>query len=436
MLQRDFIEKTLPTHRPRDSKTPVALSGIRVIDFTHYVAGPFASLILADLGADVIKIESPQKGDDFRRYPPHDDALEHQGAPFLWSNRNKRSVALNLKSAEGLDLAKKLLRDADVLIENFSSGVLDRLGLSAKDCLEANPRLVYCSVSAYGREGQFKDRLGFDAIVQAESGFMSLNGYQDREGVRTGASVMDVGAAMMASNAILAALFHRTTSGKGQFVEVALFDTAITMNGYTSMQHLFSGVDAQRYGNTGPDTSPTGVFRASDQPFYVHCGNTAIFDRLFTQVLDRTDISEQPQYREGAGRLAAREHLFALMQDIFQTKPWAHWRELLRAANVPAGEVRTIRQAVHSPEAAERELVSRIPHPQVGWIPNVAIPIRMAATPLANPVRAPALGEHTADVLAQVLGLTTAEIAELASKGAIGAIETSNHPATKEPSHA
>lgn len=420
MSKDQRVVDQLPPHVARDESAPLALSGIKVVDLTHYVAGPFASMTLADLGADVMKIESPGKGDDFRRYPPHDPSLDLQGAPYLWANRGKRSVAVNLKSEEGLAIARELIKRADVLIENFSSGVLDRLGIGVEECRASNPRLIYCSISAYGRQGAFSDRLGFDAIVQAESGFMSLNGYPDRDGVRTGATVMDVGTAMMATNAILAALYRREKSGNGQYLEVSLFDSAITMNGYTSMQYLFSGQDAKRWGNTGPDTSPTGVFHASNRPFYVHCGNTAIFDRLFTNVLDRADIAAEPALREGKGRLEARERLFDLMQHIFGQKPWEHWRELLREANVPAGEVRTIREAMSSPEATERRLVTRIPHPAVGWIPNVSLPIRMSETPLADPVPAPALGEHTFEVLEQYLDIGEEQAKALAALGAIG----------------
>lgn len=415
MLSRENIAANLPLHKPRDPNKPLALAGIKVIDFTHYVAGPYATMILADMGAEVIKIESPGKGDDFRRYPPHDPALELQGGAYLWCNRNKKSLAINLKSTVGLELVKRLIKDADVLVENFSTGVMQRLGLSPDDLTSVNPRLIYCSISAYGRSGAFSDRLGFDAIVQAESGFMSMNGFSDREGVRTTATVMDVGTAMMASNVILGALFERERSGKGQYVEACLFDTAITMVGYTSMQYLFSGEEPARNGNIGPDTCPTGVFKASDVPFYLHCGNTGIFDRLFNSVVDRPDIAQDPQLRDGAGRIQHRERIFSLLQEIFEKETWAYWREKLRSAGVPAGEVRTLGGALNSEEARERNLATRIPHPDVGWLPNVSPPIRMDASPLRDPLPPPKLGEHTQDILKNTLGLTEDEIKQLHS---------------------
>lgn len=419
MLDRSNIKAQLPTHSPRPEGAPLALDGIRVLDFTHYVAGPYATMLLSDMGAEVIKIETPGKGDDFRRYPPLDPALELQGGAYLWCNRNKKSVTINLKDTRGHRLIKELVANSDILVENFSTGVMERFGLSPKELLAINPRLIYCSISAYGREGEFSDRLGFDAIVQAESGFMSMNGYPDREGVRTAATVMDVGTAMMACNVILAALYARERSGKGQYVEACLFDTAMTMTGYTSMQHLFSGVEPGRGGNIGPDTCPTGVFRASDKPFYLHCGNTGIFDRLFNDVVQKPEIAQEPALREGGGRIAQRARIFALLQDIFEKQPWSYWQEKCRAAGVPAGEVRTLGGAVRSPESKDRNLMTKIAHPDVGWIPNVAPPIRMSATPLKDPTPAPRLGQHTDEVLAQLLNLSEAEIRALHEDKAI-----------------
>lgn len=259
-------------------------------------------MILADFGADVIKIEPPLKGDDFRYYPPHDPTMPAQGGPFLWANRNKRSIAIDVKTPEGVQIALDLIAQADVLIENFSTGVMSRFGLGYERCATLNPRLIYCSVSAYGREGPYADRLGFDPVAQAESGFISMNGYADRPGVRSSASVMDISTAMMASNAILLALLARERTGKGQQLEVTLFDTAILMTGFASMQQLLTGKDPQRHGNASPDTCPTGVFATSDHPFYLICGNDKIFQRLVTEVLDRPDLAKNPNFVRAAVR--------------------------------------------------------------------------------------------------------------------------------------
>ncbi|OVZ59483.1 carnitine dehydratase [Pigmentiphaga sp. NML080357] len=417
MLQN--LEADFPAHSPRPAQAPHALEGMRVIDFSHFIAGPFATMILADMGAEVIKIEAPQRGDDFRQYPPvHPDI--GQGAPFLWSNRNKRSVALDLKSAEGLRIARELIATADVVVENFSTGVMERLGLDYASCRHGNPALVYCSVSAYGREGAFADRLGFDPIAQAESGFMSMNGYPDREGVRALSPVMDIGTAMMAANAILGALLARARTGQGQAVEVALFDSAVLMTGYATLQHVFSGEEPRRHGNTSPDTCPSGAFRARDRSFYINCGSNKIFQRLMAQVLERPDLAEHPDYASGAARSARREELFAILDEAFAKEPWTHWQARMRVAGVPCGLVRTVGEAVRSPEARERKLLTRIPHDRLGWVPNLALPIRYSATPLADPVPAPTVGQHTREVLGAVLGYGADRLDACAAAGAFG----------------
>jgi crotonobetainyl-CoA:carnitine CoA-transferase CaiB-like acyl-CoA transferase len=275
--------KDLPLHRPRPAGAPTALQGIRVVDFTHFIAGPFATTIMAEMGAEVIKVETPGRGDEFRYYPPVHPQMPAQGAPHMWTNRNKRSVAINLKTPEGLAVVRELIKSADVVAENFSTGVMERFGLDYAAVKKINPKIIYLSVSAYGREGEFADRLGFDPIAQAESGFISMNGYNDRQGVRTLSPVVDISTAMMACNAVLGALIARGRTGEGQLIEVALFDNALLMTGYASMQHLFSGAEGQRHGNTSPDTCPSGVFESKDKPFYINCGNDKIFLRLATQ---------------------------------------------------------------------------------------------------------------------------------------------------------
>jgi crotonobetainyl-CoA:carnitine CoA-transferase CaiB-like acyl-CoA transferase len=409
-----------PEHRPRPAGAPLPLAGIRVIDFTHFIAGPLATMMLADMGADVVKVEAIGAGDAYRYYPPAhpDDAT--LGAPYLWCNRNKRSIALDLKSAEGQQIARELIAGADVVAENFSTGVMDRLGLGYEACKGANPTLIYASVSAYGREGAFADRLGFDPIAQVESGFVSMNGYADRQGVRALSPVMDISSAMMAGNAILGALFALERHGIGQQVEVALFDNAVLMTGYASLQHLFSGDEPQRHGNTSPDTCPSGVFQASDGAFYINCGNSKIFQRLMAQVLERPDLASSPAYATPKDRIARRDELFAILEEAFGKQPWSHWQPRMRAASVPCGQVRSVGQALRSPEAMDRALVSRVAHRQHGWVPNIASPIRYSATPLADPVAAPGIGEHTAQILRDTLGYSEARIAELAAGGAIG----------------
>lgn len=415
------LESEFARHRPRPKDAELALKGIRIVDFTHFIAGPFATTILADMGAEVIKIEAPGKGDDFRQYPPMEAAFE-AGAPFVWTNRNKRSIALDLKSPEGLAVVQSLIAKADVVVENFSTGVMERFGLGYEALREKHPGLIYCSVSAYGRKGAFADRGGFDPIAQAESGFISMNGYPDREGVRALSPVMDISTALMTSNAILGALMARVRTGKGQSVEVALFDNAVMMTGYAPLQEIFSGKPLQRPANTSPDSCPSGAFRAKDRAFLINSGSTPIFKRLMSQVVGLPHLADDPAYATNKDRIARRDELFALLQDAFSQHPWEYWQPRMRAAGVPCGELRTVSDAIRSPEARERELVTRIPHPELGWVPNVALPIRYSDTPLADPQYAPKVGEHTSEVLADWLGLDEEHIQNLARSGALGVL--------------
>ncbi|WP_250502447.1 CoA transferase [Caballeronia sp. AZ7_KS35] len=413
-----FVED-FPEHEARPANAPTALAGIRVVDFTHFIAGPFATMMLADLGAEVIKIEAPNRGDEFRYYPPAHPQDPSLGAPYIWSNRNKRSIALDLKSEDGRRIARELIASADVVAENFSTGVMERLGLDYKTIRETNPEVIYCSVSAYGREGAFADRLGFDPIAQAESGFVSMNGYPDRLGVRALSPVMDISTAMMASNAMLAALVSRERTGKGQAVEVSLFDNAVLMTGYATLQHLFSGAEPQRHGNTSPDTCPSGVFKASDKAFYINCGNNKIFQRLANQVLEMPELANDPVLADRNGRIARRAELFEILDKAFAQHPWSHWQQRMRAASIPCGEVRSVGEAIRSMEARERKLVTRLEHPELGWLPNVSLPFRFSETPVADPRPAPGIGENSHAVLTEVLGYDAATAAALIESGSV-----------------
>lgn len=406
------VESDFPAYQPRPSTAELALQGIRVVDFTHFIAGPFATMILADMGADVVKVEAPGRGDDFRQYPPMISEIGG-GAPFAWTNRNKRSIALNLKSEQGLAAVRSLIDKADVVVENFSTGVIERLGLGYDTFRDSNPGLIFCSVSAYGRKGAFADRGGFDPIAQAESGFISMNGYPDRDGVRALSPVMDIGTAMMTSNAILGALVARARTGRGQAIEVALFDSAFLMTGYAPLQQIATGREPTRPANSSPDTCPSGVFHSSDRSFLINCGNTQIFQRLLKQVVDLPEMADDPAYATNKDRVARREQLFARLQEVFSTKPWSFWQERLRTASVPAGELRSVGEAIRSAEARERGIITRVPHPEAGWMPNMSSPIRYSETPVADPKVAPRVGEHTAAVLSDWLGYDAAKISDL-----------------------
>lgn len=419
MFSNAHIE-SLPVQTGRGTG-PVPLHGVLIADFTHYIAGAYASMMLADLGATVIKIEPPGKGDDFRYYPPHADGFGQDGAAYLWANRNKLSCAVDLKHPQGKQWVLDLLAQADVLIENYSTGVMDKLGLGYEALQPVRPNLVYCSVSAYGRKGSQAHRSGFDSVIQGESGFASQNGYADRPGVRAASPVMDIATAMMASNAVLAALLHRSHTGQGQYVEVAMCDVAAGMTGYAAMQTLCTGLEPMRHGNVSPDTSPTGVFSCADGEFFLHCGNTAIFQRLFEQVVQRPDIAFDPAYQHSAGRRQGREYLTNVLQTLFQAQPWSLWQQRLASVGVPAGLMQTVGAALHSPLMRERGMVGRLAHPTLGWVPNVASPLRFAESPVVQAVAAPLLGQHTRQVSLDVLAWPSERLNAALEQGALQA---------------
>ena len=406
----------LPAPTPRPAGAPLALAGIRVADFSHFIAGPLCSRILADLGAEVIKIEKADGGDDFRRLLP--PVTADAGAPFLWANRNKRSIALDLKQPVAQQVARDIVARSDVLLENFSTGVMDRFGLGYPTLSAANPRLIYASISAYGRDGVLKDRLGFDPIAQAESGFMAMNGDPGGVGMRAGPSIMDMSTAMMTGNAILAALFARERLGVGQLIESALFDQAVTMVGFHAMNYLASGAEPPRFGNVSRDTVPTATFETADRPIFIACANDRTWQRLCA-VLERPDLAAHPDYASTPDRIRNREALLAIVSSVLLTRGRADWLPRMRSAGVPAGAVNSLAEAFGSDEMAARGMVTAIPHPTAGSVPNIRLPFRMAGTPLADPVAAPGLGQDSAAVLRDLLGYDAGRIEALVASGAV-----------------
>lgn len=408
----------LPDRLPRPVDAPIALDGLLVVDFTRVVAGPACTQTLADFGAEVIKIENPEGGDDTRAYEHAE--IGGESAAYLSLNRNKRGIALDFAVPEAREVARELIARADVVVENFSAGVMVKFGLDYPSVAEANPRLVYCSISAYGRKGPFASRPGFDPITQAESGFMSLNGFPDGPPVRTGPPIVDMATGMSACNAILLALIARERLGHGQHVEVALFDIAMAMTGFYGMAYLINGTNPGRFGNS-PNGSPTvGVYEASDGPFYMACANDRLYRRLVTEVLERSDLITNPEFATRKARTANREKLRAAIAGVFAGDRLESWMTKMKKANIPVGYLRTVEQGFNAPEARGRDRLSRIPHPTAGFVPNIETPVSMALTPAVHPVAAPLLGEHTKDVLRKTLGYDDQRIAALAKAGAFG----------------
>src|ERR1700731_1895022 len=390
------VRPHLPDRAPREKGAPTALDGLLVIDFTRVVAGPACTQTLADFGAEVIKIENPNGGDDSRHYEHAD--LAGESAAFVSMNRNKRGIVLDLTKPEARDVALELIARADVVVENFSAGVMKKYGLDYASVASTNPRLVYCSISAYGRQGPFASRPGFDPITQAESGFMSLNGFPDGPPVRTGPPAIDMVTGISACNAIMMALFARDRLGRGQQVEVAVFDIALAMTQFYGMAYLMTGVNPSRQGNS-PNGSPSvGVYEASDAPFYIACANDRLYRRLVIEVLGRPDLASG-EFVDRRSRTANKEKLRAILTGIFSQDNRENWVMKMKSANIPAGYLRTVQEAFDSPEVRERHRISQIPHPTAGSVPNIESPIHLSLTPVVDPVAAPLLGEHTKEVL-------------------------------------
>jgi crotonobetainyl-CoA:carnitine CoA-transferase CaiB-like acyl-CoA transferase len=408
----------LPERAPRPEGVPTALDGLLVVDFTRVVAGPACTQTLADFGAEVIKIENPDGGDDTRAYEHAE--IGGESAAYLSLNRNKRGIALDLAVPAAREVAQALIAKADVVVENFSGGVMKKFGLDYASVAATNPRLVYCSISAYGRKGPFALRPGFDPITQAESGFMSLNGFPDGEPVRTGPPIVDMATGMSACNAILLALLARDRLGRGQHVEVALIDIAVSMTGFYGMAYLISGANPGRFGNS-PNGSPTvGVYRASDGPLYMACANDRLYRRLVTEVLERPDLVTDPEFATRKARTANKEKLRAVIAAVFASDQLENWMAKMKKANIPVGYLRTVEEGFNAPEVRERLRLSQIPHPTAGSVPNIETPLSMSLTPTVNPVAAPLLGEHTKGVLRNTLGYDAGRIAALAEAGAFG----------------
>ncbi len=401
-----------------DSTRDGPLTGVRVLDLSRVLAGPYCSMALADMGADVIKVEHPEGGDDTRRFGP--PFVEGESTYYLAVNRNKRSLALDLKAAEGKAVLWKLVEQADVLLENFRPGALERLGFGYAACAARNPRLVYCSVSAFGHHGDpaWTRRPGYDVILQGMGGIPSLTGPLDGPPSKVGASIADVVSGMYATQGVLLALLARDRTGRGQHVDVAMLDGQVSLLTYLASAWLNAGVEPPRVGNRHLSVAPYSAYRAADGWLNLAVANDALWAK-FCALLERPDLLEDARFATNPDRVRNVEALDAALAPTLAQRTVAGWLEVLDAAGIPAGPILTVPQVLGHPQLLARGMVPSLPHPTLGTVRATGVPVRLSDTPGAARTAPPALGEHTDAVLTE-LGYDAAAIAALREARVVG----------------
>jgi crotonobetainyl-CoA:carnitine CoA-transferase CaiB-like acyl-CoA transferase len=392
------------------------LDGVKVVELSHVMAGPVCGLMLADMGADVVKVERMPNGDDTRRTVP--PKVGDESAAFMMMNRNKRGIAVDLKSESGKKVLHRLLESADVITENYSYGALDRLGFGFTALKEKYPRLIYCSISGFGRSGPYAARGGFDLIAQGMSGLMSITGEgPGRPPVKVGAPITDITSGIIAAMGILAALHARTQTGKGQFVDTSLFEAGIVQTYWQSAIALATGVAPGPMGSAHPLNAPYEAFETQDGWINLGAANQATWLRT-VELLDRRDLLEDARFREASGRLINRIELARELAVEFRKRTSAEWLAALEQAKVPAGPVFDVLQMHADPQTRAREMIVEVDHSTAGTIRTLGAPVKFSATPGGVHRSAPIYGEHTNEVLL-AHGFSPAEIEQMAASGAI-----------------
>lgn len=387
------------------------LSGIKVIDLTRILSGPFATMTLADLGADVIKIETPA-GDDTRQWGP--PFIEGESAYYLSVNRNKKSIVLNLKEEKGKEVFYKLVKDADVVVENFRPGTLKRLGADYDTLKEINPGIILASISGFGQTGPYAQKPGYDVLAQGMGGLMSVTGEPGRPPVKAGFSIADIGTGMWAIIGILAALRERDRSGKGQWIDVSLLDTIISWQAYFAGNYFATEEDPEPLGGAHPNIVPYQVFEASDGYFILAVGNDQLWQKCIDAIND--DVLRDEKYATNPGRVKHREELVKLLNDKFKEKTVREWVAIFEEVKIPVGPINKLSDILNDPHVKEREMVVEKDHPVIGQLKMLGIPVKLSRTPGEIKTVPPALGEHTDQVLKE-LGYSDADIVALKEAG-------------------
>ena len=393
------------------------LEGLRVVDLTRALAGPYCTMMLGDLGADVIKVERPGRGDDSRGWGPPFVGEPYgpypgESAYFIAANRNKRSITVNLKSQEGQEIVRRLVGVSDALIENFRTGVLDKMGLGYKDLHAVNPRLVYCSISGYGRTGPCAQRPGYDFIIQAEGGMMGIIGPEEGPPYRVGVPIVDITSGMFAATAILAALRSRDKTGEGQLVDVSLLDTQVALLANVASNYLVGGAEPRRLGNAHPNIAPYEAFRARDRWFALAAANQRQW-AVLCDVIGLPELKDDARFATNGDRVANRPALVEVLGEAFAARDADEWLAALREAGLPCGPINAVPDVFEHPQAKVRDLALEAEHPTAGSVRLTGFPYKLSQTPADVRRSPPLLGQHTQEVLTELLGYSAEEVAGL-----------------------
>ncbi len=396
--------------------TDLPLSGYRVLDLSRILAGPYCTMMLGDQGAEVIKVERPGSGDDTRTWGP--PFAGGESAYYLCANRNKKSVVIDLKKPEGQQLVRDMAKTSDVFIENFTPGLSKKFGLDYETLRKINPRLVYASITAYGQDGPYRDRPGYDMVLSAVGGLMYITGESDGNPCKVGVAITDVLTGVYASGAITSALLWRERSGKGQHLDISLLDVQISGLANIASNYLVAEKEAQRWGTQHESIVPYQVFNASDRPIAIAVANQKMWES-FCRVVDHQDWAADPRFESNPKRVENRDILLPMIHELFAQKTCDEWMEILVGAAIPAGPVNNMEHLFNDPQVKHRNMIAEVPHPTIGTLRLGGLPIKYSETPGAIRRHPPLLGEHTDEVLRDVLDRSEGDIAALRETGAI-----------------
>jgi crotonobetainyl-CoA:carnitine CoA-transferase CaiB-like acyl-CoA transferase len=401
---------------PEHSGPELPLSGIRVLDLSRILAGPTCTMLLGDLGAEVIKVERPGTGDDTRTWGP--PFAGGEAAYYLCCNRNKKSITIDLKHPKGVELIKELAKTSDVFVENFTPGLMKRFGLDYETLKEINPRLIYCSITAYGQDGPYRDRPGYDMVLSAVGGLMYITGEQDGDPCKVGVAITDVLTGVHASGAIMASLIWRATSGKGQYIDCSLMDIQASALANIGSNYLVAGKEAQRWGTAHESIAPYQVFKTKDHPIAIAAANQKLWIN-FAKALNREEWLDDPRFESNPKRVENRKVLIPLVAERMLEKTCDEWMELLLKASVPCGPVNNMERLFSDPQMIHRNMIAEVEHPTIGTLKLCGIPIKYSDTPGTIRRPPPLVGEHTEEILKDVLGYDSKRIDELRWDGVI-----------------